>query len=152
MPPATTPPPPPQLESPSPALAPCVAVFTSWYHVVVCLSVGLCTLIFQSPDWSVLSETKAVSFVSMFQQSAQWLSQSRVFVEARRERTKESPSDLKVHVFLPPPQPTPHPLHRPPVHSPSPGWRGHGLAPRVIQSALLGSGHPETHSPWPTFW
>lgn len=75
----------------------------------------------------------------MFQQSAQWLSQSRVFVEARRGRTKESWSDLKVPVFLPPPQPPPHPLHRPPVHSPCPGWRGHGWAPRVTQSALLGS-------------
>ena len=44
--------------------APCVALFTSWYHMAVCLSVGLCTLIGQSPDWSMLSEAKAVSFVS----------------------------------------------------------------------------------------
>lgn len=61
-------------------------------------------------------------------------------MEGRRERKRESLSDLKVHalhVFTAPSHPTPTP--RPPVHSPSPGWRGHGLTPRVTQSALLRS-------------
>ena len=110
----------------------CLPLGTTWpsaclwvfVHLLANLLTGLC-----SPN------PRQCLLCPMFQQSAQWLSQSRVFVEVRRGRTRESWSDLKVHVFLPPP----HPLHHPPVHSPGPGWRGHGWAPRVTQSALLGS-------------
>lgn len=92
------------------------------------LSVGLSTPLCVS--WLVCALQKLRQYLWSPRVSAVASGSHRVgcLWEARRERTKESWPDLKVHVFLRPPQPSP-PLHHHHCIPSCPGWRVMGWLP-----------------------